>query len=392
MKKILILAFIALSVRVCAQDGIKFDHISWSEAKAKAISEKKLIFIDFYTQWCGPCLNMAENVFTSESVGSFYNSNFINLKIDAEHGEGIELAKQYGVACYPTFAFVDPSNEKLVHESSSRQDKATFIFTGKSALDPTKTSVYFKEQVTKGNTTPSFLLSYANYCASRYMQSEVDKIVKDLALNPDYSLNNKDVWTFFNGFLTGYKNPYFQMLVKDYSHFAELYGKETVDAKLYKELNFCMDESILSAAPDFKGKSFLLVKNKAEQLIRQEKYEQAAAIIDELLVSPKDYQEAICQFLEFNTRFALKGGTTDFWKKKCIEYVRYVAYNHPNRDYANVHYTYAALLEQLITSDPEAAKRLPKEIVQKPKYGNAEYTMRSPKLAPKNIGKKVPKK
>lgn len=74
--------------------------------------EKKPIFIDFYTQWCGPCLNMAENIFTLGSVGNFYNDHFVCLKIDAETGEGVELAKKYEVASFPTFVFVNPKNRK----------------------------------------------------------------------------------------------------------------------------------------------------------------------------------------------------------------------------------------------------------------------------------------
>ena len=35
--------------------GINFLHgTTWAEAVAKAKAENKLIFIDFYTQWCGP--------------------------------------------------------------------------------------------------------------------------------------------------------------------------------------------------------------------------------------------------------------------------------------------------------------------------------------------------
>lgn len=74
---------------------------------------------------------MAQTVFSLPTVGYYYNQTFINLKIDAEEGEGITLAKKYGVRSYPTYAFIDPATEEIVHRSSSRQTPEQFIQTGK---------------------------------------------------------------------------------------------------------------------------------------------------------------------------------------------------------------------------------------------------------------------
>ena len=118
MKKYILLIFACIyAIHLSAQNaGINFLHgTTWTEAVAKAKAENKLIFIDFYTQWCGPCLNMAQTVFSLPTVGYYYNQTFINLKIDAEEGEGITLAKKYGVRSYPTYAFIDPATEEIVH-------------------------------------------------------------------------------------------------------------------------------------------------------------------------------------------------------------------------------------------------------------------------------------
>jgi len=127
MKKLIFLFGLFIAFQAVAQEGIRFRHCSWEEAKAMAKKEKKPIFIDFYTQWCGPCLNMAENIFTLGSVGNFYNDHFVCLKIDAETGEGVELAKKYEVASFPTFVFVNPKTEKAIHISGSNQDRETFL-------------------------------------------------------------------------------------------------------------------------------------------------------------------------------------------------------------------------------------------------------------------------
>lgn len=93
---------------------------------------------------------MAQTVFSLPTVGYYYNQTFINLKIDAEEGEGITLAKKYGVRSYPTYAFVDPATEEIVHRSSSRQTPEQFIQTGKDANIPTKRSFTCKSNIPRG--------------------------------------------------------------------------------------------------------------------------------------------------------------------------------------------------------------------------------------------------
>ena len=71
-----------------------FRHISYAEGLEAAKAEGKTLFIDFYTEWCGPCKRMARDVFPQKDVGDYMNAKFVCLKIDAEKGEGVELAKR----------------------------------------------------------------------------------------------------------------------------------------------------------------------------------------------------------------------------------------------------------------------------------------------------------
>lgn len=70
-------------------------------------SDKPLILIDFYTTWCGPCKRMDREVFTDSSIIKQVNSNCISLKVNAEEGQGISLAKKYNVTSYPTYLFLN---------------------------------------------------------------------------------------------------------------------------------------------------------------------------------------------------------------------------------------------------------------------------------------------
>lgn len=93
--------------------AVKFEKEDFNSALVKAKTENKLIFIDFYTGWCGPCLKFTQTVLTDEEVGKYMNSTFINLKYDAEKGEGITLSKRYNVKSYPTLLVLD-SNGNII--------------------------------------------------------------------------------------------------------------------------------------------------------------------------------------------------------------------------------------------------------------------------------------
>lgn len=113
--------------------GIHFNKISFEKALIKAEKEDKLIFIDAYTVWCGPCKIMARNSFPNRAVGELYNANFINLKIDMERGEGAGIAKTYNVMAYPTLLIVD-SNGKIVNKTIGMQSPEQLIEFANKAL------------------------------------------------------------------------------------------------------------------------------------------------------------------------------------------------------------------------------------------------------------------
>ncbi|MEO1515976.1 MAG: thioredoxin family protein [Bacteroidota bacterium] len=78
-----------------------------SDVLEKAEAQNKLVFVDFYADWCLPCKMMDEDVFTDKTVASFYNENFLNYKVNAEEKTGPNLVFVYGVQVYPTLLFLD---------------------------------------------------------------------------------------------------------------------------------------------------------------------------------------------------------------------------------------------------------------------------------------------
>lgn len=128
MKKLLaiLLSVLAFSFGAIAQDGVKWETGSLQDALKKAAANQvaaakagssasgpTLVFLDCYTTWCGPCRNMSENIFPQKAAGDYFNSKFINIKIDMEKGEGLDIRKYYGIRAYPTFLILDSKGKEL---------------------------------------------------------------------------------------------------------------------------------------------------------------------------------------------------------------------------------------------------------------------------------------
>jgi thiol-disulfide isomerase/thioredoxin len=163
MNKILYLLII-LSFSSYASDnkGIEFKEGSWLEILNEAKKQNKLIFIDIYTTWCGPCKIMSAKVFTLNIISEKFNESFVNFKIDAEKGEGIELAKKYAITAYPTYLFVN-GNGDLVYRAIGAMPAEKFIVEADKALLAGKTfksSDELEKEFKAGKRDPEFLYEY----------------------------------------------------------------------------------------------------------------------------------------------------------------------------------------------------------------------------------------
>lgn len=111
--------------------GIQFTEGAWRDMLKKAKAENKIIFLDAYASWCGPCKMLQKYVFTDKAVGDFYNSKFINVKMDMEKGEGPALSQVYPLEAYPTLMYID-GNGKLLKKFIGAPKAHALIALGKS--------------------------------------------------------------------------------------------------------------------------------------------------------------------------------------------------------------------------------------------------------------------
>jgi thioredoxin-related protein len=86
--------------------------ITWAKDFDAAVKEakdaRKIVMVDFYTDWCGWCKVLDQKTYSDEKVGKYAAANLVSVKVDAESKDGGEkLAKKYRVNSFPTILFLD---------------------------------------------------------------------------------------------------------------------------------------------------------------------------------------------------------------------------------------------------------------------------------------------
>lgn len=245
---LILLLFLSSTFSVMAQ-GIQFNTSSWAEIVQEAKKQDKLIFLDAYTVWCGPCKYMTKNVFVDDAVGAYYNEHFINVKMDMERGEGKEIAKKYDVQAYPSLFFIN-ADEEVVHMSLGAQDIDGFIALGKAALNPSSQLMSLQKKFEKGQLAGESILRFAS--ASRAAGSEEYESIADAYLK-DQDWKNPDIMKHIYTYaLPSRTSKYMKYIMENPADFAGVIGKKSVaskidlaasmDARVYKVNTYDLEE------------------------------------------------------------------------------------------------------------------------------------------------------
>lgn len=91
-----------------------FNH-NFTVAIDKAKTENKKTIIDFYADWCLPCIEWSKFVFSDPKVMEALKKEFVPVKIDCtkETDQCEEVVERFKVIGWPTILFLDPDGQEI---------------------------------------------------------------------------------------------------------------------------------------------------------------------------------------------------------------------------------------------------------------------------------------
>lgn len=136
-------------------------ELSWlrlDEGLRRASEDGKLIFVNFYTNWCGFCRKMDRETFSDGKIIDYIEGHFVPVKLNAESKEkmalpagsfsGRQIARSFTVRGYPTFVFLKSNGEK-VYARSGYAPPNSFIYLLRYVAEGHYESKSFREYITE---------------------------------------------------------------------------------------------------------------------------------------------------------------------------------------------------------------------------------------------------
>lgn len=192
-------------------EGIRFSELTLDQALQEAKANNKLVFIDCYTTWCGPCKQLAKVAFKDFLLSDYFNKNFINLKMDMEKGSGIDFKKKYEVTAYPTLLFLD-GDGRVVHRSVGSAPASELLKKTKIAVDGGDLAT-MQRRYEGGERDSAFIHSYIDILADANLKAELQKVAADFIKGKESQLQDKFYFMLFYRYVNDAGSDAFRYVV-----------------------------------------------------------------------------------------------------------------------------------------------------------------------------------
>ncbi len=221
------------SIALFAQ-GIDFQDLTLQQACAKAKAENKFVFIDCYTDWCGPCRMMSDQIFPMKEMGDYFNPKFVSIKANAEKGEeGPAIKEQFGIKAYPTFVILD-GDGNLIHMFAGGVLSLAFIDKVEESFNPELAFGQLQKRYNAGEHNKKLTASYLKALQNTYT-TNITPLIEEFAnsLSPEELICDECLFLFDEHARLG--SPREKFLTENVEKFRNTLGREKIDQVLKKK-------------------------------------------------------------------------------------------------------------------------------------------------------------
>lgn len=197
-----------------------------------AKENKKLIFLDFGSITCKPCLYIKKEVLTLDSVADFINERFVSVDYNLGK-EKDRLRKLYEVVGEPVLLILN-TDGTLMHRMAGKMEGNELMQRFKQGLDVKNNYVALTSQYKAGDRNADFILKYLE---TLYNASETDimnAVVKEYLQGPIERIKDLGVFKVFYKYDQDLASREMMYMFDNKEEFYKLFGKEKIDAKINK--------------------------------------------------------------------------------------------------------------------------------------------------------------
>ncbi len=235
MKKTSLIAPIAICLLLLiagacrAQEaGIRFQTLTWENTLKQAQQTRKMIFLDCYTSWCGPCKMLARTTFKNDTVATLFNDKFVCIQMDMEKGEGPALAKRYAVNAYPTLLFLTPDGT-LKHSVVGFMNAQKLLTEAQTALQGEETLSAYLNRYTQGERDEKFIRALLNKLYKGGRSDLQSKVATELINTfSDKQFYTRDCWSLIVYHISDPMSPILQKVIAKRFRFERIIARDTV--------------------------------------------------------------------------------------------------------------------------------------------------------------------
>lgn len=362
MKTIIYFLILILMFLVQSEFSQKLTIIEqdYEQAKLESQKQNKMLLIDFYTTWCGPCKQIDKLIFKDPAISGEMSKSFVVLKYDAEKDETHRLTLKHHVGGYPSSVVLNP-NQFVVHKMLGLGGAEKDLAKNYQAFLKEAIAKYAENYYVKGVSNTAKDLVYPKFYEDYVFRKNTNLDEKALK---DYWDNNKDylsevsfaIFSYFHG--TGAVEEFF---IENIQKYEDLYGKLDVNSAKrnivftkYAKAVETKDRKLLATANEVSRKLF--GKETTDKGI--DGWEQYMLIAEnrwieavELFVARRKRENLDEDYVDNFCSTVYRKSTDKKALEKCVSLMKDVIDKNPKFDYLN---TYAYLLYK--TGDFKRAK------------------------------------